>query len=229
MEFIVLAIVLVACYVVYTGFKFANFKSQLMNEFGRRGVKFHEADAIFTSERDDINNLHHAGMPIDQIVDRYAVKQPFDEGQQTRSSAGKKLVEKPTEDELLDAKAESVVDFAIKILSLQTALFLNEDGGMPARALDEWSLGYVAGVGDVMLQANGFEADVTGMTIMNRIFIAAFGLQSGAVLFGEFMRLQSQENEALAKGMKSGGQDIVEWMSNSEKRPFGWMRHVSQI
>ena len=52
------------------GGKFANFKSQLMNELGQRGMDFQSADNLYTVMADEINQLHQDGVSVSVIVDK---------------------------------------------------------------------------------------------------------------------------------------------------------------
>lgn len=54
----------------YLGGKFANFKSQLMNELGQRGMDFQSADNLYTVMADEINQLHQDGVSVSVIVDK---------------------------------------------------------------------------------------------------------------------------------------------------------------
>ena len=54
----------------YLGGKFANFKSQLMNELGQRGMDFQSADNLHTVMADEINQLHQDGVSVSVIVDK---------------------------------------------------------------------------------------------------------------------------------------------------------------
>jgi len=47
MELLGIAAVAVLAYIIFIGVKFTTFKSKLMNEFGRRGVSFRNADDLF--------------------------------------------------------------------------------------------------------------------------------------------------------------------------------------
>lgn len=226
MEIITLAVIAGVAYIIYLGSKFTNFKSKLMNEFGRHGIPFEVADALFTKERDDINSMYHSGMPVDQIVNRYLKRAdsmhmsvPFAD----LSVKKQYYTERANEN---DNKTRKIVDFVSKSLSIQQALFINEDGNLPKSALDEWSIGYVAGTADAVLQMNEVATDIEGMSIMTYIFIEVFGEENGPQLFGEFMRLQKDRHQNVQKGMMKGGQDIMGWMKDTNQIPTSWMAYV---
>ena len=70
MEYIVVIVVIIIGGLFYLGGKFANFKSQLMNELGRRGMDFQSADNLYTVMADEINQLHQDGISVSVIVDK---------------------------------------------------------------------------------------------------------------------------------------------------------------
>jgi hypothetical protein len=67
-EIILVVVVIFVIFIVIQGSKFTNFKSNLMNEFGRHGISFQEADRIYTRNRDRIHVMQNEGMPIPEIV-----------------------------------------------------------------------------------------------------------------------------------------------------------------
>lgn len=217
-------------YIMFTGIQFTIFKSKLMNEFGKRGVSFEKADDFFTENSKGINDLHHSGMPVDQIVARclddvneiQAVSGTKSSGigKNAGSKGGLKQVQKVT------PSNHALVEFIAGMLGLQAMLFANEDGTYPEGALDDWSIGYVAGASDAVLQKNGIGQDVNGFAVMTLIFVEVFGLERGPDFFGKFMRLQQQRNQAVHDGMETGGRDVFGWMDNSIQVPTGWTAHV---
>ena len=70
MEYIVVIVVIIIGGLFYLGGKFANFKSQLMNELGQRGMDFQSADNLYTVMADEINQLHQDGDSVSVIVDK---------------------------------------------------------------------------------------------------------------------------------------------------------------
>lgn len=69
MEYVIIIAVIITGGLLYFGGRFANFKSQLMNELGKRGMDFQSADALYTLKAHEINKLHHDGIPVNIIVD----------------------------------------------------------------------------------------------------------------------------------------------------------------
>ena len=224
MEILGFAAIAVLAWIIFLGINFTSFKSQLMNEFGRRGVPFETADEVFFRERVAINRYHQNGIPIDQIVDLYVVKdQPRGD-----TAASKKLSSNPDieRDQAEQEKSYAIVDLVSGTLIGQNILFSNRNGTLPARALDEWSLGYVAGTTDAFLQKNGFGLDRRGIFVMTLVFIEVFGKKKGPELFGYFMQLQKEKNQLVENGMMTGGRDVFDWMANKNELPLKWVSHV---
>ena len=69
MEYVVVVAVIIVVAILYLGGRFANFKSQLMNELGKRGMDYQSADALYTVMAHDINRLHHDGVSVSAIAD----------------------------------------------------------------------------------------------------------------------------------------------------------------
>ena len=68
MEYVIIIAVIIIAGLLYFGGRFANFKSQLMNELGKRGIDFQSADALYTSKAHEINELHHDGIPVSKLL-----------------------------------------------------------------------------------------------------------------------------------------------------------------
>tara|TARA_R110002096_G_scaffold107826_5_gene236088 strand:+ start:266 stop:700 length:435 start_codon:yes stop_codon:yes gene_type:complete len=126
-------------------------------------------------------------------------------------------------------KSQAIVEFVVNTLGVQQELFLNEDETLPTKAFDEWSIGYVAGATDAVFQKSGFEPNLQGMSTMTVVFIKVFGGGRGPELFGEFMRLQEQGNQAVQDGMITGGRDIAGWMADNNKVPTGWSAYIHSL
>jgi len=221
MELVGFIVVAALGYIIFLGVKFSNFKSKLMNEFGRQGVPFEIADDIFFRERNEINNLHHSGMPMDQIVDRYLAREGAREA--SPRSVGTNLAsgDEVQRNTMPNEKSSAIIEFVAQILGVQQMLFMNEEGTLPVNAYDNWSIGYVAGTADAVLQKNGFETDVKGMALMTLIFVEVFGERGGPEFFGKFLRLQEQKDQDVQDGMATGGTDVWRWMSDNNKVPMG--------
>lgn len=69
MEYLVVVAIIIVGAILYMGGRFANFKSRLMNELGKRGMDYESADALYTVMANDINKLHHDGVSVSAIAD----------------------------------------------------------------------------------------------------------------------------------------------------------------
>jgi len=67
---LIIVLALVACgYLVYLWITFANFRAELMNEFGRRGLSYSAANALFSFWSREISDMRHNKVLTAQIVD----------------------------------------------------------------------------------------------------------------------------------------------------------------
>ena len=67
---LIIVLALVACgYLVYLWITFANFRAELMNEFGRRGLSYSAANALFSFWSNEISSMHRNKVSTAQIVD----------------------------------------------------------------------------------------------------------------------------------------------------------------
>jgi len=69
MEYLVVFALIVIGAILYFGGRFANFKSQLMNELGKRGMDYQSANSLYTVMANDIHKLHHDGVSVSVIAD----------------------------------------------------------------------------------------------------------------------------------------------------------------
>ncbi len=58
----------VVAYTIWMFLKFSNFKSRLMNEFGRQDVPYKVADHVYFRAGDFINSMHANGAQVEEIV-----------------------------------------------------------------------------------------------------------------------------------------------------------------
>lgn len=69
MEVFLILIIAIILFIAFIFVKFSNFKSKLMNEFGKRGMTYSSADTLYALFSSQIHNMHQAGYPISDIVD----------------------------------------------------------------------------------------------------------------------------------------------------------------
>lgn len=125
-----------------------------------------------------------------------------------------------------DNEVSKMVDIIAGTLSVQKALMTDEYEMLPEKAKDKWSLGYIGGYSDAILQRKGIEADATGFAIMTIVFMIMFGEEQGPIYFRKFMDLQQQGDSELFDGMKKGGEEVFAWLSDTDKIPMGWSGYV---
>ena len=105
---------------------------------------------------------------------------------------------------------------------MQVFLFRDDNGNLPDNMIDNWSIGYVAGVVDALLYSKDIENNSSvGMAAMMMAFDEVFG---SAELFGKFMGLQS--NSETMSAMKTGGDEVMKFIKDSSDTPRGWANHI---
>ncbi len=136
-----------------------------------------------------------------------------------------KPIERP-ENDGIDQQAQAIVNTALELLAAQSMLM----GSIRKPPSDDWSIGYVAGFVDALLQKAGKEPDVEGMVVMTLVFSNVFGHDEGPSLFGKFMRLQAAGSERALNGMRAGGMDVFRWVNEPrELGPMGWYSEIKGI
>jgi hypothetical protein len=128
-----------------------------------------------------------------------------------------------------DDEVSKMVEIIAGTLSVQKALMSDEYDMLPEKAKDKWSLGYIGGYSDALLQRKGIETDATGFAIMTIVFITMFGEEQGPVYFRKFMDLQQEGDSELFSGMKKGGEEVFAWLGDTDKVPMGWSGYVHGI
>jgi len=127
-------------------------------------------------------------------------------------------------------KVDKAVDLAILALSLQKAMISHGDEVLPAKACDDWSLGYVGGVTDAILQRMGIDQDdIGGFSVMTLVFMDVYGKEKGPVYFQKFIDLQKNPDSALHSGQKVGGTELFGFCDDSNESPTSltrWMAYV---
>lgn len=219
MEFVILTGLAIAAYVGFTFVKFSMFKSRLMNEFGRHGVRYEEADEVYYRESKTINKLYHAGVSVDEIVDRFLPIASTSRAESVHASA-------PALQTSKKEKLEGIVKLVVSVLNAQKAIIESTDTTHSAYT-DNWTIGYVAGVIDALLQQNDYEPDAAdSMAAMTIVFMEFFGKDWGAELFKVFLEHQTNDNVRL--GALTGGQDVFDWTADDSKPPWSLVRRFNE-
>lgn len=217
MELIIAVAVLVVIFLVIQGGKFTNFKSSLMNEFGRNGIPFKEADRLYTQYRNTIHALHNAGMSVPEIVN--TVRNEIN-----TSPSNTKLVPNITE-----SKQQS------KSMNVDVIMTINETIAMqlllsPKKEIDsddEFAVGYLIGYTDAVMQKLNIDNNSPeGFGTLTAVIINFFGEDVGAKLVRDFLNNQINLSSQFKSGMMAGGRDVFAWLGAEKKvTPSGLSRH----
>lgn len=129
---------------------------------------------------------------------------------------------------------EQIVSKSINALSstlqMQQMLMTSENGSLPAKSKDEWSIGYVAGYVDAYLQMKGISLDsnpTTAVFVMENVFISLYGEMEGRNLFQRFIDLQDERNSTNLQGQQTGGTELMDFMgSDGKMTPMKWTGYV---
>jgi len=128
-----------------------------------------------------------------------------------------------------DENVSQMIDLIVGTLSAQKYLISDERNMLPEKAKDIWSLGYIGGYSDALLQRKGIDTDAAGLAIMTIVYMTIFGEEQGPTYFRKFMDLQREGDPKIIEGMKQGGNEVYTWLSDTDKVPMGWSRYVHGI
>lgn len=130
-------------------------------------------------------------------------------------------------------QAISTIDFLTSTLSMQTMLMGTGGTTLPDRSKDEWSIGYVGGYVDAMLQRQGKSLSSDAhycMLVMSCVFARLFGEIEGEALFKKFISLQTERHEKNLAGQLAGGNDLEDFCaSDGKSNPIGWSGYVLDV
>jgi hypothetical protein len=132
-------------------------------------------------------------------------------------------------DEETTTRLVAVIDGASTLLGVQALLAgLNEEGESPPKAVDDFSLGYVFGFVDVMLQRAGFhQDDPNSFVATTMVFENVFGSGLGSTYFWSCAERQGPHHREVFRGARAGGQEAWDFLTQgTAKSPMGWPSHV---
>jgi hypothetical protein len=116
------------------------------------------------------------------------------------------------------------VEIAEGILSFQLGLIADEFGRLPASVTDDFSLGYVVGFLDALMQRAGVQDEGVSFAMLSILMMKLFGEDTGADLSGRF--LNGQHLPETQRGLMAGGSDSLAWLNNPDQwPPHGWSDH----
>ena len=202
MEIILAVVVIAVIFLVMQGGKFTNFKSSLMNEFGRNGISFQEADRIYTRHRDPIHAMHNAGVAVPEIVRTIVAKKnsPLLEAEIAEPSApcNIKSIYKNG-----NINAVNVINDTIEM-----QLFLSPKKEIDAN--DEFAVGYLIGYTDAVLQKQNIDNNSPeGFATLVLVCINFFGEVVGTKIVNSFAYNQLNLSNQFKSGMTAGGRDVL--------------------
>lgn len=125
-----------------------------------------------------------------------------------------------------EGQTKRIIEPMTDLLIAQKKQFADEGGVLPKKAKDNWSIGYVGGYADALLNNAGIDTDVKGLSIMTGIFISVFGKNEAPVLFSKFLNLQSEQDLDFFDGRKNGGEELIALLESSKNVARGWSIHV---
>ncbi|MGO4869782.1 MAG: hypothetical protein ACLPGW_04105 [Roseiarcus sp.] len=115
------------------------------------------------------------------------------------------------------------VEIAEGLLSAQLAFIADESGRLPESTTDDFSLGYVTGFLDALMQRAGIEDEVESFAMVSILTMKLFGETTGANLAGRF--LNNQHLPDTKRGLMAGGTDALTWLSKPDRLPLAWYEH----
>jgi hypothetical protein len=123
----------------------------------------------------------------------------------------------------------AVIDGASTLLGVQALLAgVDHEGETPPKAVDDFSLGYVFGFVDSMLQRAGFhQDDPSSFVAVTIVFENIFGSEVGSEYFWSCAKRQGPQHPEVFRGACTGGQEAWDFLTHGAARsPMGWTSHV---
>jgi hypothetical protein len=122
-----------------------------------------------------------------------------------------------------DRDALCVARLATALLGVQLVLMRNSSGGVPAAAVDDFSIGYCAGFIAALLHSARPEERAQTPLHFENVFCALFGPETGSDLFRRLR--EDPRNKEIERGVLCSGSDALAWRQNPQNLPLGWRRH----
>lgn len=211
----------VVAYFIFIGARFTNFKSRLMNEFGKLGLPFKDADIIYYKNSNTIHELHHDGMPIDQIARKFgapAIRK--DEPKPINTITG-------PSDRQENKKESYLREIASQFIVVQLAL----SSGLVKSAEDlffedGFARGYLFGFADMASQQLFTPSERAGKGLA---FIFSVYQDLCSDFAPELLKLSldAQHSEAFTQGRGAGAHEMGEWLKE-KVQPWGLRNHLYQ-
>lgn len=127
-----------------------------------------------------------------------------------------------------DDKLKMMCDLLVRLLSIQRVMISSPDDRLFENADDDWSLGYVYGFSDAMMQKFGYgpNDETIRIEVMIAVFRLMFGEEQGDKYLPLLVKSKNEGNPHVTEGMKQGGEDVFAWFRDEKNAPLGWSGHV---
>jgi hypothetical protein len=124
-------------------------------------------------------------------------------------------------------KRARVMQIAKRILDHQKNMISGQDAPF-GKARDNYSLGYITGTVDALLQNNNIPMNEVGYSIVKELLYEYVGENEGERLFNRISQLVAQKNDAFLLGVLKGVSDVFTWTANKDSIPMGWVHHAAE-
>ena len=126
-------------------------------------------------------------------------------------------------------KIERIVNAMLASIRIQTNLAYDRFGKLTDVAKDNWSIGYIGGFADAILQKSKIDIDITGHIVMHKFFCGVFGEGEGFEYFEKYSNLMETQDEAAINGSNTAGNEVFnQFQSNGKMMPLGLMKHITE-
>ena len=120
----------------------------------------------------------------------------------------------------------ALLGIIIATLAAQKAFVSVASGALPERARDHFSIGYIGGYTDAILQLKGVQSPAIAEGISKHVFAAVFSNGDGGGLYQKYLGLKLAGDPEVVAGKRLGDSDIMCWLRNNANVPLGWSNHV---
>lgn len=127
--------------------------------------------------------------------------------------------------ESTDRSLIDLVKVTLVPLMAQKGVLVDSYGLLDDSAKSNWSLGYMGGFSDYVLQSKDIPMSGESYAFITIVFITIYGEEEGPLHFRKFMDLQESNDKMLFRGMLVGGKESREYFCSEELEPTGWVDH----
>jgi hypothetical protein len=120
----------------------------------------------------------------------------------------------------------NISSIIIATLAAQKAFVSVDSDGLPEKARDNFSIGYIGGYLDTVLRRRRTATTRTAHTIGEIVFAGVFGSADGFEFYEKYLSLQHAADADVLVGMSTGESDIELWLKNNLNVPCSWSAYV---